>query len=346
MKTQVRSVHATLVIALLLGCFWLRPQAKAVVPPPDGGYPGGNTAEGQAALLSLTVGTYNTAVGFFSLRALTFGQLNTAVGAGTLLFNNGHQNTAIGAAALLSNVTGHDNTANGAGALLNNTSGDSNIALGNSAGSLLTTGNFNIDIGNPGLAGESSTIRIGNNLQTRTFIAGIRGVTTGNANAIPVLIDSLGQLGTMSSSRRFKEEIKPMDQISETIHSLRPVTFHYKSDTRDMPQFGLIAEEVAKVNPDLVVREENGEIYTVRYDAVNAMLLNEFLKEHRKVEEQNGKLENQARKIQEQETTIAELKSGMKALAATVSEQTAQLRKVSALIETMKPAARVAVNNP
>jgi Chaperone of endosialidase len=335
-----------LVIALTLVGIGPLPEVQAVNPPPDGGYPGGNTAEGQNALLSLTIGTYNTAVGFFSLRALTFGQFNTAVGAGTLLFNNAHQNTAVGAAALLNNVTGHDNTANGAAALLNNTSGDSNIALGSSAGSLLTTGNFNIDIGNPGLAGESSTMRIGSNLQTRTFIAGIRGVTTGINNAIPVLIDSLGQLGTVSSSRRFKTGIKPMDKASEAILALRPVTFHYKSDNTNRPEFGLIAEEVAEVNPDLVVRDENGKIYTVRYDAVNAMLLNEFLKEHREVEEQNGKLENQARKIQEQETTIAELKSGMKALAATVSEQTAQLRKVSALIETMKPAARVAVNNP
>ncbi len=168
---------------------------------------------------------------------------------------------------------------------MNNTSGDDNIALGNNAGLLLTTGNFNIDIGNPGLAGESSTIRIGSNQQTRTFVAGIRGVTTGNANAIPVLIDSLGQLGTVSSSRRFKEEIKPMDQTSEAIHSLKPVTFHYKSDKTGIPQFGLIAEDVAEVNPDLIVRDQNGEIYTVRYDAVNAMLPNEFLKEHRTVQE-------------------------------------------------------------
>jgi hypothetical protein len=120
-------------------------------------------------------------------------------------------------------------------------------------------------------------------------------VSTANADAIPVLIDSAGQLGTMSSSRRFKEEIKPMDQTSEAILALKPVTFNYKSDKRDIPQFGLVAEEVAKVNPDLVVRDKNGEIYTVRYEAVNAMLLNEFLKEHRKV--------------QEQEATIAQLKS-------------------------------------
>jgi hypothetical protein len=190
--TQLK--RATPIFLVALACFGLSPMAQALLPPPppDGGYPGGNTAEGQNALFNLTIGTYNTAVGFFSLRALTFGQFNTAVGAGTLLFNNAHQNTATGAAALLKNVTGHGNTANGTAALLNNTSGDDNIALGNNAGSFLTTGNFNIDIGNPGLASESNTLRIGSNQQTRTFIEGIRGVTTGNANAIPVLIDSLG----------------------------------------------------------------------------------------------------------------------------------------------------------
>jgi hypothetical protein len=331
MKTRI----LPLLIVFWVACFVSLPKAPAVIPAPDGGYPGGNTAEGQNALFSLTIGTYNTAVGWFSLRALTFGQFNTAVGAGTLLFNNAHQNTAIGAAALLRNVTGHGNTANGTSALLNNTSGDDNIALGNNAGSLLTTGNFNIDIGNPGLADESSTIRIGNNLQTRTFIAGIRGVTTGNANAIPVLIDSLGQLGTMSSSRRLKEEIKPMDQTSEAIHSLKPVTFQYKSDTTDTPQFGLIAEEVAKVNPDLIVRDKNGEIYTVRYDAVNAMLLNEFLKEHRKVEQLKDDFQ----------TTVAQQQKEIEILTAQLKEQAAHLRKVSAQFELSSSATKLAGDN-
>jgi hypothetical protein len=306
---------SSLVIALTLVGIGFLPKVQAVNPPPDGGYPGGNTAEGQAALLSLTIGTFNTAVGWLSLRSLTHGNFNTAIGAGTLLFNIGGQNTATGAAALLNNVTGHDNTAYGAGSLLNNTSGDSNIALGVNAGLLLTTGNFNIDIGNPGLADESSTIRIGSNLQTRTFIAGIHGVTTGVNNAIPVLIDSLGQLGTVSSSRRFKKKIKPMDKASEAILALTPVTFQYKSDNTNRPEFGLIAEEVAKVNPDLVVRHENGEIYTVRYDAVNAMLLNEFLKEHRKVEK----------------------------LEATVAALAAQIEKLSTQRQTSTPATQVAV---
>src|SRR4029077_13533876 len=171
-------------------------------------------------------------------------------------------------------TTGAFNTAIGLNALLNNTTGTNNIALGGAAGDQITTVDDIIDIDNNGQSPDSRTIRIGQ-VQTRTFIAGIRGVTTGTADAIPVLIDSLGQLGTTSSSRRFKKQIKPMDNASEAILALNPVTFHYKSDTTGTPQFGLIAEEVANVNPDLVVRDENGEIYTVRYDAVNAMLLNE-----------------------------------------------------------------------
>jgi hypothetical protein len=177
----------------------------------------------------------------------------------------------------LNNTTGSNNTANGLNALFSNTRSN-NTAVGVGAGSSLTTGDNNIDIGNSGVDGESDTIRIGSEFQTRTFIAAIRGVTTGIADAVNVVIDSNGQLGTASSSRRFKKEIKPMDQTSEAILALKPVTFHYKSDTTDTPQFGLIAEEVAKVNPDLVVRDKDGKPYSVRYDQVNAMLLNEFLK--------------------------------------------------------------------
>ena len=146
------------------------------------------------------------------------------------------------------------------------------------------------------------------------------------------MIDSIGQLGTMSSSRRFKDDIKPMDKASEAVLALKPVTFHYKSDKTNRPEFGLIAEDVAAVNHDLVVRDENGDIYTVRYEAVNAMLLNEFLKEHRKNEEQ--------------ERTIAELKSGMTALLATVTEQAAQIQKVTAQLEMSKPARQMVLNNP
>jgi hypothetical protein len=291
-----------------------------------------NTATGQGALFNNN-GSNNTATGTVALGSNTTGNNNTANGVRALLMNNdGRQNTATGANALSSNTTGSFNTAEGVRALFLNTTGDNNIAVGNSAGSNLTTGSNNIDIGAFGATDEADTIRIGRPaIQNRTFIAGIRGVTTGVANAVPVLIDSAGQLGTMSSSRRFKKEIKPIDRASEVILALKPVTFHYKSDKTGTPQFGLIGEEVAEVNPDLVVHDENGEIYTVRYDAVNAMLLNEFLKEHRKNEEQ--------------EKTIAELKSGMTVLAATVKEQAAQIQKVSAQLEVSKPAPQTVVNN-
>jgi hypothetical protein len=158
-----------------------------------------------------------------------------------------------------------------------------------------------------GVAAEAKKIRIGTaGTQNGTFVAGIRGITTANANAVPVVIDSAGQLGTVSSSRRFKSEIKPMDQTSEAILGLNPVTFHYKSDNTGTPQFGLIAEEVAKVNPDLVVRDEDGKVMTVRYEAVNAMLLNEFLKEHRKVEEQGAMIAKQQKQIEALTATVAE----------------------------------------
>jgi hypothetical protein len=230
---------------------------------------------------------------------------------------------ANGFEALQANTIGNFNTAEGFKALLNNT-GSNNIGLGSNGGNSLTTGSNNIDIGNVGVAAESATIRIGSGAQTRTFIAGIRGKTTVNVNAIPVLIDSAGQLGTTSSSRRFKKEIKPMDQTSEAILALKPVTFHYKSDSKGTPQFGLIAEEVAKVNRDLIVRDENGEIYTVRYEAVNAMLLNEFLKEHRKVEEQD-------RQLQKQQKQIEALSAG--------------LQKVNDQLELNKPAPQIVVND-
>ena len=232
MKTTIRLCFALLCLSVA------EPKAQAVIPAPDGGYPGGNTAEGQNALLSLTrIGNYNTAVGFFSLKALTFAEFNTGVGAGTLFFNNAHQNTATGAGALLNNVTGHSNTANGAFALFNNTSGDSNIALGNSAGLLLTTGNFNIDIGNPGLAGESSTIRIGNNQQTRTFITGIRGVMRSRSAARP----TRARCGRCSSAWRGHE---PADRqprrdraarhAHREAHGLRTIAVYSDAD-RDAP---------------------------------------------------------------------------------------------------------------
>jgi hypothetical protein len=299
-----------------------------------------NTATGSTALIFNTTGTNNTASGTDALLRNTTGNLNTANGVNTLLTNNdGRQNTATGANALHSNTSGSFNTAEGVRALFSNTGGDNNIALGNSAGSNLTTGSNNIDIGAIGAMGEADTIRIGSgNMQNRTFIAGIRGVTTGMANAVPVLIDSAGQLGTMSSSLRFKKEIKSMDRASEVILALKPVMFHYKSDKTGTLQFGLIAEEVAKVNPDLVVRNEHGEIYTVRYDAVNAMLLNEFLKEHRQVQEQKASFAEMKSTVARQDAIIAQQQKQIDALTATVE-------KVSERIQLSAPAPRVVSGN-
>ena len=243
--------------------------------------------------------------------------------------------------------TGGNNTALGYNTLLALTTGSSNIAVGSSAGSALTTGSLNIDIGNNGVAGESKTIRIGKSgTQTSTIIAGITGTTV--AGGVGVIIGSNGKLGTVVSSARFKEAIKPMDKASEAILALKPVTFRYKNelDPDGIPQFGLVAEQVEKVNPDLVARDEQGKPYTVRYEAVNAMLLNEFLKEHRKVEDQNGRLENQARKIEEQEAVITQLKREMGVVTARLKEQDSKIQKVSAQIELSKPAPQMVDNNP
>jgi hypothetical protein len=252
----------------------------------------------------------------------------------------GNHNTANGDRALEGNTTGIDNTTDGAHSLGANTTGSRNIALGFGAGANLTTGNDNIDIGNAGVVGEAKTIRIGTEgTQSATFIAGISRATV--AGGVGVIVDTNGHLGTVSSSKRFKEQIKPMDGASEGILALRPVTFHYKKefDPESIPQFGLIAEEVEKVNPNLVARDAKGQVYTVRYEAVNAMLLNEFLKEHRTVQEQE-------RKVQEQEATIAQLKDGMKVLAASLEEQAAQIQKVSAQMEVNRPTPQVVLNNP
>jgi trimeric autotransporter adhesin len=203
--------------------------------------------------------------------------------------------------------------------------------LGNGAGSNLRTGDNNIYIYDLGMEKESNTIRIGTvGTQTATFIAGITGTAVTGA---AVVVDANGQLGVAPSSQRFKDEIKPMNKASEAILALKPVTFRYKKeiDAEHTLRFGLVAEEVAKVNPDLVARDKNGAIYTVRYEAVNAMLLNEFLKEHRKNEEQQA--------------TIAQLKSGMEALTATVKEQAAQIQKVSAQLEANKPTPQVVAND-
>ena len=286
-----------------------------------------NTADGSHALFSNTTGTANSASGFQALFANTTGELNTAIGAAALQNNvNGIANTAVGYQALL-NSTGSINTAIGENALQFNTTGTQNVALGWVAGNAITTANNVICIG--------SQVS-GANISNSCFIGNIRGVPTGIGDAVSVVIDSNGQLGTLSSSRRFKKDIKPMDEASEAILALRPVTFHYKSDTKDSPQFGLIAEEVAKVNPDLVVRDKEGKIYTVRYDAVNAMLLNEFLKEHRKVEELKNDFES----------AVALQTKQIQALTAQLKEQAEQIQNVRAQVETNRPATEVALNNP
>jgi hypothetical protein len=400
------------------------PTAKAVNPPPDGGYPGNTTAEGNLALNSLTSGTSNTALGYKALFSDTTGYNNTATGAGALRDNqdgwdntatgvnallhntggiqnaafgfaalqnntNGNFNTAVGLTALASNQTGESNTAVGwaaladntgnsntaAGlaaltsnkgggsntavgdvalqsnvsgsfntatgakalndnvtgffntacgyqALQNNTGGNFNIALGVSAGANLVAGGSNIYIGSPGVAREDKTIRIGTG-QTQTFVAGISGVAvTGPA----VHVNGSGQLGIVPSSERFKVAIKSMDKSSEAILNLKPVTFRYKQDLDPdkIPQFGLVAEEVEKVNPDLVVRDAEGKVMTVRYDAINAMVLNEFLKEHKQVQELKG--------------TVAQQQKQIEALTATI-------QKVSDQVALSRPAPQLVANH-
>jgi Chaperone of endosialidase len=301
--------RALLFIPLVLACFGLSLTTQAVTPAPDGGYAGQNTAEGDQALFNRTTGVWNTAVGFQTLFSDTTGSTNTATGYAALSSNTGDANTAVGSRALI-----------------NHTSGDGNIALGANAGTNIIAGSSNIDIGNAGSSGESNTIRIGSTAtQMATFIAGISGVTV--ANGVPVVVNANGQLGiAATSSARFKDEIKPMDKASEAVLALKPVTFRYKQelDPKGIPQFGLVAEDVAKVNPDLVGRDAQGKVYTVRYEAVNAMLLNEFLKEHK---------------------TVQELKKEIAALTATVKEQAAQIQKVSAHLELSKPAPQTVVNN-
>jgi Chaperone of endosialidase len=305
-----------------------------------------NTANGEGALNENITGDDNTATGFHALFRNHVGDNNTATGAGALegtingitgsnntatgtktLFVNtfGFDNTATGFVALYANTEGFNNTANGVNALSANTTGNNNIAIGRSAGMNLTTGSNNIDIGHQGNAGEANTIRIGTQeTHTRTFIAGING--TALRFGVAVRVDAAGQLGTIPSSARFKQNIKPMDKASEAVLALKPVTFRYKKelDPDGIPQFGLVAEEVEKVNPDLVVRDAEGKPYTVCYETVNVMLLNEFLKEHKKVEK---------------------LESVVASLAATVKEQATQIQKVSAQLEASKPAPQV-VNNP
>jgi Chaperone of endosialidase len=425
--------HIFTKVLLALSLFAARPAPNAfgVVPAPDGGYPGFNTAEGTNALKNLTTGVANTANGWFSLFSNTDGSFNTGVGAGTLVLNVGNQgtgegvdNTAVGAAALLFNTTGSNNTAVGTAALVNNSTGDSNSAFGAFALSSNTEGGSNTAVGDGALAanttgslhtavgfnalakniasdlgvntavgadalsantiggentaigffalpfsttgslntalgfGAGAGITVASNV---TCIGPVSGVSTvagevgdscyiahihdqpvDSGTAQFVFVDEDGKLGTTNfSSQRFKKEIRPMGRTSETVLALKPVTFQYKSDKKGAPQFGLIAEEVARVNPDLVVHDKNGQVVAVRYDAVNAMLLNEFLKEHKKVEEQGRKLQQQEITIAQQrndfEATITELKKEMATIVARFKDQDAKIQRVSDRVEITKP---------
>ena len=411
-----------LLVSLLLTCFTLPQRTQAVVPPPDGGYPGFNTAEGQNALLDLTTGSANTAVGWHSLSNNSEGSFNTATGAGALLFNTADENTAFGAVALFNNATGEQNTAVGATALLNNTTGSYNTANGHSAlrnnttGSLNTangfqalfsntegdyntangfqalfsntegvrntangdralysnTGDVNTANGDRALfsnttgtgntangvnalfsnrtgadntalgAGAGSDITGSGNVCIGEGVRGMAGVndTTwiGNvyssvASGRAVYVNSDNKIGTLASTRRVKNDIKPMDKASEAVLALKPVSFRYKKeiDASGTLQFGLVAEEVADINADLVARDSEGKPETVRYEAVNAMLLNEFLKEHRRNEEQ--------------EATIARLIATDTRQQTQIEALTAALQKVSVQLEVSRPAPQTVLNN-
>jgi hypothetical protein len=277
----------------------------------DGTY---NTANGTDALYNNTSGDRNTADGLNALLSNTDGGDNTAIGYDTLHNSTGSLNTAVGGEALYSNTGGNSNTAVGDEALSHNTTGSFNVALGEGAGFNVTTANNAIVIGDrfPGA-----------NIDNSCFIANIYGTTTANNDAVPAVIDSAGQLGTVSSSLRYKTDIKPLNAQSECILALKPVSFRYKSHKDAKPQFGLIAEEVSAVNPDLVIYGTDGKPYTVRYDAVNAMLLNEFLKEHQ---------------------TVQELKKGMAALTAQLKAQAEQIQKVNTQLELIRAARQMVAN--
>jgi len=300
-----------------------------------------NSAYGNSALEENTTGSNNTAIGYHALQAQSLfdagnnntatgvqalesntGDNNTADGYQALLNNRGSENTAVGDGALVNNRTGSSNTALGQNALSSNVSGSSNAALGQNAGFAVTNAHNVTCIG----AGAG-----GGNVNNSTWIGNVYGVTTLSETTAQVIVSDGGQLGIVASSERFKKDIATMEKASEAILSLRPVTFHYKTDTKGTAQFGLIAEEVAKVNPALVLPDKEGKPFTVRYDAVNAMLLNEFLKEHRTVQELKSI-------VAKQEATAAQQQKQIEALTTTV-------QKVSAQLEVIKPAPQTVENN-
>jgi trimeric autotransporter adhesin len=314
---------------LLLVCYFvLLSRVHAVTPAPDGAYPGGNTAEGQSALLNLNIaggGIHNTALGAFALSADTTGHDNTAVGLNALRFNMlGDANTAVGVGALFRNIIGERNVAIGQAALLNNT-GDDNAAVGFNALRFNTSGERNTVVGDNAGGAVSTAHGVvcigqavpGANVDDTTYVRNVN--TFPQANSVFVTVGPGGRLGFQVSSQRYKDEIKSIGNASEAIYALKPRSFHYKQeiDPAHPLDFGLIAEEVAAVNSDLVARDEAGNIITVRYNAVNAMLLNEFLKARRQIDAQQKQID----------------------------ALTAGLRKVSAQLELSKPTQRTVLNN-
>jgi hypothetical protein len=306
-----------------------------------------NTATGATALNENTTGSYNTANGTNALRYNTTGKYNTATGGNAMVFGNGQNNSAYGFESLQNNATGNNNTAIGFDALFNNNSGSNNLALGYQAGLNFTTGSNNIVIGAGvlGGSGDANKIRIGKQgTQTATYIAGISGKTVASASAVAVFVDSTGKLGTVKSSARFKDNIKPMDKASEALLKLEPVTFRYKKelDPDGVTQFGLIAEQVEKVNPDLIVRDEDGKVSTVHYEAVNAMLLNEFLKEYRTVQELKATVAKQQQTITQQQTDFERRLSQQQ---KQIQSLTAGLQKVNSKIELESASQPLATNH-
>ena len=274
-----------------------------------------NTASGQDALYSDTSGSYNTATGFSSLFWNKTGDNNTAAGYQSLYYNStGSNNTASGYEALFTNTSGSDNTALGASAFRSGKTGNNNIAVGYEAGYYLTTGSNNIEIGNKGLATDNNMIKIGvEGLQAKTFIAGIyKTSVSGSA----VMVNSSGQLGVVVSSERFKTDIAPMGSYSAKLQALRPVKFHLKTDPHGAIQYGLIAEEVAKVYPELVIRDETGRIDGVRYDELAPMLLNEMQEQQKVMAAQSAKIAAQDERAAAQDTKVARLQEQLAGIQA------------------------------
>ena len=377
-----------LILFTVVYCTFLQ-DASPVTPAPDGGYAGFNTAEGTNALFSLTTGLWNTAIGGLSLLNDTVGDGNTAVGLNALRSNiSGSHNVAVGLSTCLYNTTGFYNIGIGNYALFSNTSGSGNTATGLQSLVLNRTGNFNTAVGfnslDNNVAGSNNTavgdsalfsttgsyntaigsdagykITGNGNVCIGEGVAGVAGTNNTTwirnvygsvASGRVVYVNSDNKLGALASTRRVKEEIKPMEKSSAAILALKPVTFRYKKqiDPSRALQFGLVAEDVAKVSPDLITRDAHGMPETVRYEAVNAMLLNEFLKEHRAVEELKSTAEKQEAAIIQQRTefqaTIAKEEREIQALLTTVKEQAAQIQKVNAQLEIRKPAPQTVLN--